>query len=126
VIAMPERKGRKRKVARERRRGGDGSAGAATIDAARETPAPATKRLKPANSGGPLPSMTARVTGLMIAVITAFFATLMVYQSLTGDSSGVDGAARIVGGIVMVALAIVVGILSVAPAMVRDLFARRR
>jgi hypothetical protein len=70
--------------------------------------------------------MTARVTGLMIAVITAFFATLMVYQSLTGDSSGVDGAARIVGGAVMIALAIVVGILSVAPAMVRDLFARRR
>ena len=122
---MPERKGRKRRIVRERRRGGSDGGGVATIDRERPRAAAATtKRVAPNN--GPLPSSTARVTGLMLAVVTAFFAALMIFQSVTGDASGIDGAARIVGGIALVALAIVVGVLSVAPAQVRDWFARRR
>ncbi len=75
---------------------------------------------------GPLPSTTARATGLMIAVVTAFLSVLMVYQALTGEAAGIDGVARITGGIALFVLAMVVGILSVAPGAVRDWFARRR
>ena len=123
---MPERKGRKRRMVRERRRGGAGEGGVATIDGERPRAAVAATAKRAAATNGPLPSSTARVTGLMLAVVTAFFAALMIFQSVTGDASGIDGAARIVGGVLLVALAIVVGVLSVAPAMVRDWFARRR
>ena len=124
---MPERKGRKRKIMRERRRGGDIDGATATIDAPRPGPAQTPAKARPvAANNGPLPSTTARATGLLIAVVTLFVSILMIYQSVTGDASGIDGAARIVGGTFMVLLAIVVGTLSVAPAMVRDLFARRR
>ena len=122
---MPERKGRKRKITRERRRDGDG--GTATIDAPRPGTAQTPAKARPvAANNGPLPSTTARATGLLIAVVTLFVSILMIYQSVTGDASGIDGAARIVGGTFMVLLAIVVGTLSVAPGMVRDRFARRR
>ena len=122
---MPERKGRKRREARERRRASETQAATATIDA---PPAPPTaaRTSRTAASGGPLPSMTARVTGLMIVVLTAFLAVLMVYQSLTGDASGIDVVARIIGGSLLIVLAIVVGVLSLVPGMVRDWFARRR
>lgn len=122
---MPERKGRKRKIVRERRRGG-GDPSAATI-APPQPRGVATSRTKSGVANeGPLPSTTARATGLILAVVTAFLAVLMVYQSVTGDSSGIDGAARIVGGVALVVLAVVVGVLSIAPAMVRDWFQRRR
>ncbi len=123
---MPERKGRKRKIMRERRRG-DADGSVATIDAPRPGPAQTPAKARPvAANNGPLPSTTARATGLLIAVVTLFVSILMIYQSVTGDASGIDGAARIVGGTFMVLLAIVVGALSIAPGMVRDLFARRR
>jgi hypothetical protein len=122
---MPERKGRKRRQTRERKRAGDQTA-TAMMDAV-PTPMEARPRAsQPASSKGPLPSTTARVTGLMIAVLTMFLAVLMVYQTVTGDASGIDGMARIVGGIVMIALGIAVGVLSVAPGLVRDWFARGR
>ncbi len=123
---MPERKGRKRRIVRERRRGDGATAGTTTIDGERPRATILASGKRGVPNNGPLPSSTARVTGLMLAVVTAFFAALMIVQSVTGDASGVDGAARIVGGILLVALAIVVGVLSVAPAMVRDWFARRR
>ena len=120
---MPAQKGRKRQRTRERRR--DGEAAPATASAL--PPTVATRRTSRRPPGdGPLPSTTARVTGLMIAVLTAFLASLMVYQSVTGDASGIDGVARIAGGIALIVLAIVVGVLSIAPGMVRDWFARRR
>ncbi len=124
---MPERKGRKRKLSRERRRSGDGASGTAAVDAPQPLAAQApTKARRSTTSDGPLPSTTARATGLMIALVTLFISILMIYQSVSGEATGIDGAARIVGGIAMGALAIVVGALSVAPGMVRDLFARRR
>lgn len=123
---MPERKGRKRRIVRDRRRGGGDAPGAATIDASRPGTSQSASAKRAAASNGPLPSSTARVTGLMLAVVTAFFAFLMIFQSVTGDATGIDGAARIVGGVALVLLAVVVGVLSVAPAMVRDWFARRR
>ena len=79
-----------------------------------------------AASDGPLPSTTARVTGLMIAVLTAFLAILMMYEAATGDLSGVDAVLRIVAGVTLVALAVVVGLLSLAPGQVRNWLRRRR
>jgi hypothetical protein len=124
---MPERKGRKRKVSRERRRDGDATSAAATIDAPqpRAAQGPAKARGAKANDG-PLPSTTARATGFLIAAVTLFVSILMIFQTVSGDASGIDGAARLIGGAFMVLLAIVVGTLSVAPAMVRDWFQRRR
>jgi hypothetical protein len=122
---MPERKGRKRRVVRERRRGSDGAT--ATLDAPTSGPARTVAKARPvADNTAPLPSMTARATGLLIAVVTLGASFLMLYQTVTGDAGGIDGAARLIAGTFMIILAIVVGILSVAPAMVRDLFARRR
>lgn len=123
---MPERKGRKRKIVRERRRSGGGVDGSETIDAPQARVAAPSSTKRAAANDGPLPSNTARATGLMLAVVTLFLAVLMIYQSISGDASGIDVAARIAGGIALVALAIVVGVLSVAPAMVRDWFQRRR
>lgn len=123
---MPERKGRKRKIVRERRRSGGGVDGSETVDAPRPRAAAPSRATRAAANDGPLPSNTARATGLMLAVVTLFLAVLMIYQSISGDASGIDSAARIAGGIALVALAIVVGVLSVAPAMVRDWFQRRR
>jgi hypothetical protein len=124
---MPERKGRKRKPARERTRGGAApQAGAAIIDDTRaRNAAPVAKRRAPANNA-PLPSSVARATGLMLAVVTAVLATLMVYQAATGDASGLDAVLRVGAGVLLVILAVVVGVLSAVPAMVRDWFQRRR
>lgn len=125
---MPERKGRKRKHPRERRPGGEVATPAA-IEAQPRTAAPASSRpsgRRPAAADGPLPSTTARVTGLMIAVLTAFLAILMTYEGATGDSSGIDSVLRIVAGVTLVALALVVGLLSLAPGQVRNWLGRRR
>lgn len=119
---MPAKKGRKRRRTREQRQSADAAPTVSAQTAAAVTP----RKARPAASNGPLPSTTARVTGLMIAVLTAFFAFLMVHQSVTGDASGIDGVARIAGGIALIILAMVVGTLSVAPGMVREWFARRR
>ena len=121
---MPERKGRKRKHPRERRPGGEVATQAA-IEPQSRAAAPASSR-RPAAAGGPLPSTTARVTGLMIAVLTAFLAILMMYEAATGDLSGVDAVLRIVAGVTLVALAVVVGLLSLAPGQVRNWLRRRR
>ncbi|HEY8171562.1 MAG TPA: hypothetical protein VIH21_00620 [Dehalococcoidia bacterium] len=61
----------------------------------------------------------------MIAVITAFLAALMIRDGITGDHTGLDMTARIVGGALLIILAIVVAVLCVAPAWVRDTFGRR-
>jgi hypothetical protein len=66
------------------------------------------------------------VTGLLLAVVTAFLSVLMVYQAASGDASGIDAVMRVVGGVLLLGLAAVVGVLSVAPAMVRDWFRRKR
>ena len=87
--------------------------------------APSTAR-RGASSEGPLPSTFARVTGLILAVVTGVLAIGMVYQGATGDAGSIDQIGRMVAGVLLVGLAIVVGVLSVVPAMVRDFFQRRR
>lgn len=123
---MPERKGRKRKPTRERNRGGTETVTrAAVVDPPQPRNAAPNGR-RAASSDGPLPSTFARVTGLMLAVVTAVLAIGMVYQAASGAAGGIDQIGRMVAGALLVALAIVVGVLSVAPAMVRDFFQRRR
>lgn len=120
---MPERKGRRRRVRRERVRGDarPSHPRAETLAARGASPAPRSQA-----QAGPLPSTTARVTGLMIAVITAFLAVLMVYQALTGDAARIDVTLRIAAAVALVVLAVIVGVLSVAPGAVRDWVRRRR
>lgn len=123
---MPERKGRKRRSSRERRRDRDVTAQAPAIEAPEPRAATPSVARRAVPSGGPLPSRTARVTGFMLAVVTAFLAVVMVYQAASGGSSGIDAALRIAAGGALVALAVVVGLLSLAPGQVRDWFRRRR
>jgi hypothetical protein len=55
----------------------------------------------------------------MIAVITAFLAILMISDAATGGSGGADAVVRIAAGVLLVALAVVVGALSVFPEQIR-------
>lgn len=130
MIVMPERKGRKRRPTHDRRRDRDVAGRAAATDAKPDSdggPPPDVRApRRAAASDGPLPSTTARVTGLMIAVLTAFLAILMMYEAATGDLSGIDAVLRIVAGVTLVALAVVVGLLSLAPGQVRNWLRRRR
>jgi hypothetical protein len=125
---MPERKGRKRRP-RDRRRdredaGARDPGGANSADEPREVrPAPVAARR--ATHQAPLPSATARSTGFMIAVVTAFIAAVMIQGAISGNHSAIDATVRIVAGVLLVALSIVVAVLCLAPRLVRDLLARR-
>ena len=125
---MPERKGRKRRPVRERNRATASpiSTEDAVVEALRSRGGASKATRRNAANEGPLPSNVARATGLMLAIFTAILAVGMVYQAVTGDSGGIDQIGRIVAGVLLVLLAIVVGVLSVVPAMVRDYFQRRR
>ena len=127
---MPERKGRKRRPGRERNRGGAAPAPVSTEAAVIEALQPRNGAPKAAGRSkqdeGPLPSNFARATGLMLALVTAMLAVVMVYQAATSHAGGIDQLGRIVAGVLLIALAIVVGVLSVVPGMVRDFFQRRR
>jgi hypothetical protein len=52
---------------------------------------------------------------LLIAVITAFLAVLMIAD---GAGGGGEGIVRIIAGVLLVALALVVGVLSLFPAQI--------
>lgn len=112
---MPERKGRRRRSAGRHREPG----------APAPHPAPAAMPGAPPRSASPqradplVPSNTARATGLMIAVITAFLAVLMISDAATGGSASMDAIVRIVAGVSLVLLAAVVAALSVFPAQIR-------
>jgi len=64
-----------------------------------------------------MPSTTARATGFLIAVVTAFLAALIVK-----DSGGSPG--EIVLGVLLFALAVVVGALVLVPGRIRTLLRR--
>lgn len=114
---MPERKGRKRRSDDRRR---DRASASAPGSPATVLPAEESVQAGPRapRRPGDIPSNTARATGLMIAVITAFLAVLMIVDA-AGKSSGADAIARMVGGALLVLLALVVGALSVFPAQIR-------
>jgi len=121
---MPERKGRKRRPA-DRRRGDGAPVDASPGERAPET-APTPSRQTPPSNQPPLPSPTARASGLLIAVITAFFAVLVLRDGLTEDHTAIDATLRIFAGISLILLSLAVGALVLFPEVVRGLLARGR
>lgn len=124
---MPQRGRRsKRERERERRRARQPAASAAG-PRPQQPPAPAgppsrTRRAAPpANAPSPL----ARATGFAIAIVTFFAAAVMFYDGATGDYAGIDHSLRIIGGALMMALALFVGALVLFPLQLRSWFQRR-
>lgn len=123
---MSSGKGRKKGRNRERARSGgttgDVQGESATADAITAKPAaPSRQQTVPPPR---MPSPMARITGAILAVFTGGVAVYMVMNGLA-DESASAGIARIVGGMVMVVIAAVVGVLSVAPELVLRIFGRR-
>lgn len=128
---MPGQKGRKRVRDRRRERRERvsvlGRVADDTVDADGTTQGatPAVRRAPPPPPDG-LPSPTARATGFMIAIITAFIAALMIYNAATGDSSGRDAVVRVLIGAGLIVLSAFVALLVLAPAAVRNFLRRNR
>jgi hypothetical protein len=116
---MPSPRGRKRRPERRSRE--------RTADAPPLHPATQARDAAGATSGAQqaLPSKSARFTGLMIAVITAFLSILLITDAVSNGATSVDGVTRIVAGALMVLIALVVGVLSVFPAQIARTVRRR-
>ncbi len=114
---MPERKGRKRRPDGRRHENGGGTTPQAPVPAPRSTIS--ERNASPRRADPLVPSNTARMTGLMIAVVTAFLAILMIRDAATGGSAGIDAIVRIAAGVSLVVLAVVVGALSAFPVQIR-------
>lgn len=112
---MPEPRGRKRRH-RERHRERGPSVPAASRPRADDAAPQRAITVEPR-----MPSRSARATGLMIAVVTAFLAVLMVKENF---GSGTESLVRVAAGALLVALAAVVGVLSVFPERVRRIVRR--
>jgi CDP-diglyceride synthetase len=71
-----------------------------------------------------MPSPTARVSGAMLAMITAVVAMVVLWNGFAAESAG-EAIPRVVGGLLLVLLVVVLAMLSLAPEIVVRLFARR-
>ena len=111
--AMPD--GRRRKRERHDRSAATLAGGAESGESSR-VPARA-RRVR--NDPQVLPSTTARVTGLLIAVITAFLGVLVV-RGAVQDLSGAAEAAQIAAGALLLLLGGAVALLVLIPGRVRD------
>ena len=111
---MPEKKGRRRRSGGRHHEGSSPESHPAPA----ATPGAPQRIASPRRADPLVPSNTARATGLMIAVITAFLAVLMISDAATGGG-GIDATVRIAAGVSLVLLAAVVGALSVFPAQIR-------
>ena len=116
---MPPPKGRKRRPDRRTR---DRPFSATPAD---PDPQPRTLASPPVSAQQPLPSKSARFTGLMVAVITAFLSVLLIADAFSDRGGTVDGVTRIIAGALMVLIALVVGVLSVFPAQIARMVRRR-
>jgi hypothetical protein len=109
---MPPKKGRKRRQ-RDRHRG----------ESVEDRPAVETAPAhgeEPDRAARPdLPRLRVRATGFVLGVITMFIGILNVAQAFSGGSVVV-----LVTGMVLIAMAIVLGVLSLAPGWVRSLLTR--
>lgn len=133
---MPEPKGRKNKRDRDKERRRTRAPGS-TADAPPEDEAGeagarrnTARRVQEATVAQavalPMPSPTARVTGVMLALITALLAATMVYNGVTGDAAGIDLAFRVAAGAFLILLAATIALLSLSPNTVRRLVRRGR
>ena len=112
---MPEKKGRKRRPQRERRTGGPPGPA--------HTPAAARDAGTAAPDEPSLPAMRVRYAGLVLALLTGFIGILTAAQAFQGQS-GPNFAMLLVAGVLLVALALFIGVLALAPERVRALFQR--
>jgi hypothetical protein len=71
-----------------------------------------------------LPSLPARVAGGVLASVTLVIAVVTVVSSFSGDLAAVDMGARLVVGVLLIALAIFIAALSIVPGFVRGLIVR--
>jgi hypothetical protein len=71
-----------------------------------------------------LPSPPARVAGGVLAIVTLVIAVVTVASSFSGDLAAVDMGARLLVGVLLIALAIVIAALAIVPAFVRGLIVR--
>ncbi len=123
---MPERKGRKRRPA-DRRRGDGAPDSMSPRQTTSDTPVAPPRQSPQLSQPQPaLPSPTARASGLLIAVVTAFFAVLVLRDGLTGDYATIDATLRIIAGVSLIALSLAVGVLVLFPEVIRRLLARGR
>ncbi len=127
---MPDAKGRRqarpgKRRSRQRARPERGAAPRSGTGMSATAP-PVQPRRAGASASPPsrLPSPTARATGFMIALVTAFLAVVMIKDALT-HASGASAAIQVVGGLLLVLLALAVGALVLVPGRVRALFRRR-
>lgn len=88
-------------------------------DAAATAPPPRTERVRTAADFPPLPSLTARITGLAIGVITVGLAALLFRDAFADGRTAVDAATRVIGGVLMVGIGLAVCVLSLFPAQLR-------
>ena len=112
---MPPKKGRKRRT-RDRRQGDPGEARAAnTSPAADQATLPTSSEL---------PKLRVRMAGFVLAVVTLFVGILTAAQGVSGGMSA-NSAILIATGGLLIALAIVIGALTLVPDRVRKLLARK-
>ena len=125
---MPDPRGRRRGRQRERARKSRAEiapavapkvppAGAGDDAPAPEPLATTPRRVRGAMPAGATPSPTARATGMMLAVVTAFLAGLLIK-----DSGG--SVTAIIAGVLLILLAVAVAVLVAAPGRVRTLLRR--
>ncbi len=111
---MPEKKGRKRRPQRERRTGAPGPA---------RTPAAGDASTAAPGGEPSLPAMRVRYAGLVLALLTGFIGILTAAQAFQG-ASGPNFVMLLVAGVLLVALALFIAVLALAPERVRALFSR--
>ena len=117
---MPEKKGRKRRQ-RERRHGEPSES---------RTIAPPPPPRSPGSSAAPrpasedLPKLRVRFAGFVLALLTLFVGILTAAQGIIGGGSAAS-LLTFAAGAGLVALAIVIGALTLVPERVRALFARK-
>lgn len=112
---MPPKKGRKRR-ARDRRHDEPGEPRAVDVEAA----SPSHEEMQRPAPPSDLPKLRVRMIGFVLGVITMFFGVLNVKAGLDEGSIPI-----LVTGVLLIALSLVLGVLSLVPERVRALLSRK-
>ncbi|MEX0749737.1 MAG: hypothetical protein WD359_02930 [Dehalococcoidia bacterium] len=93
-------------------------------DAAPPGTTPAAEPSMAAEPDWRLPSPLARVAGAALAVLTLVIAAFTIISAVSDDLAAVDAVVRLAVGAFLIALAIVIGALSLVPAYTRRFIVR--
>ena len=117
---MPEQKGRKRKPARNRREHARASDGDRDESSTREQSSASSPRSAASSTIElPLPGRGVRLAAVVLAIVTAAFAVGLFYSALIAVS-GIDLVVKLAGSVILLALAIVIAALALAPGAIRE------